>query len=307
MNNNTKPLVTVTVSSYNHQNYIKKTIESIINQSYGFENIELITIDDCSTDDTGKILKELSRKYDFRFFQNESNKGVVNNMNSLLRVASGKYIAGCASDDYWHIEKLEKQVSIMEAAGVEYAVCHTKAFIIDTDDNFLFFQDRGNLFQENIIPKILTDNGIVAPSVLIKKSVYDAIGLYDESLPFEDREMWIRMAQYYKFIYINEPLVYRRHHPNNLGRNINAHYESYSGIFKKYYKLFEEYNKTDEYHFIMFNTMAGANFKIALKHLSKSWRLVLRKNPMRLLKLFTAHSFTNSRFGLKVKSYFGKW
>ena len=72
-----KPLVSVIVPAYNHELYITQTIESIVNQSYGYENIELIVIDDCSKDNTGIILKEMQKKYLFTLIHNEENIGVV--------------------------------------------------------------------------------------------------------------------------------------------------------------------------------------------------------------------------------------
>ena len=88
MTGGNKPIVTAIVPAYNHAKYVKQTIESIINQTYGYDNIELLVIDDFSTDTTSDILNELSLKYDFRFFKNISNRGVVENINTLLKKAS---------------------------------------------------------------------------------------------------------------------------------------------------------------------------------------------------------------------------
>jgi len=308
MQNNKKPLVTVLVPAYNHEDFVEQTIESIVNQTYGYINIELIVIDDCSKDDTANILQVLSKKYKFALFKNELNLGVVNNLNSLLRIAKGKYIASCASDDYWSANKLEEQVKAMESLSDDIVVCHTNAFIIDTNNKFLFFHDSGKTFQGNIMPQILIDNAIVAPSALIRKEVFNYVGYYDQKISFEDREMWIRIALKYNFFHIDKALVYRRQHKNNLSRDMTQWYQSYSAIFKSYYKYYKKYNLIEEYHYIMFTHLSASNFLLSFKHMLKSRHLFFRKASLRaIMKLFIPRMFFKSDISLKVKSYIKSW
>lgn len=306
-----KPLVSVIVPAYNHEKYVEKTILSIVNQTYGYENIELIVIDDCSTDKTAEILNNLSEKYHFLFIKNSENKGVVKNVNSLIKLCKGKYIAGCASDDYWHYEKLDKQVNLMENLGEEYAVCHSKAYIIDENENFLFFQDRGIDFHGNIMPKILIDNRIVAPTTLIRKSVYDKVGLYDENIKSEDREMWIRISSNgFKFYYIDEALVYRRQHKENLSRNIMNFYNMYSYIFDKYRLFYQQYKLEDAFHYIMFTHISGYSIPLSFKHLKKikNKKILLKINTLRtIFKYLIPKYLLFSNFGLKIKRIIKSW
>jgi glycosyltransferase involved in cell wall biosynthesis len=305
-----KPLVTVTISSYNHERFVEKTILSIVNQTYGYENIELLVIDDCSKDNTGKILKELSEKYNFTFIQNEKNKGAVINKNTLLKMAKGKYVAGCASDDYWHPEKIEKQVAIMETLGDDYALCHCDAYIIDENEKVIFYQNKGKDYTDNIMPKMLINNGIVAPSVLIKRELYDIVGYHDETIPYEDRDLWIRLGLKYKFYHLNELLVYRRQHPNNLSRNMTAWYKTFQILFEKYNEHYVKNNLVDEFHYMMFTHLSGSNFKDSVKHLFKikDKSLLLRKSTYRaFFKLFIPKSLLFSNFGLKIKRIIKSW
>jgi|TARA_B110000240_G_C13484657_1_gene446859 alpha-1,3-rhamnosyltransferase len=308
MQNNIKPLVTVIVPAYNHQDFIEQTIESIVNQTYGYANIELIVIDDCSKDNTGNILRELSKKYEFVFLKNEVNLGVVKNMNSLLKISKGKYISFCASDDYYDINKIEEQVRILESLSDEFAICHADAFIIDTNNKFLFFQNNGNDFKGNIMPKILIHNAIVAPSVLIRKKTFSDVGYFDENISFEDREMWIRIGLKYKFVHIDKALVYRRQHANNLSRDMTKWYQSYSAIFKKYYTYYKKNNLIEEYHYIMFTHLSASNFQLSLSHLLKSKSLFFRKESIyAIFKLFIPSTFFKSSISLKIKSYIKTW
>jgi len=305
-----KPLVSVIIPAYNHEHFIKETILSIVNQSYGYENIELLVVDDCSTDGTGKILEELSHKYFFYFAQNEENIGVVKNMNKLIRLAKGKYIAGCASDDYWHHEKLEKQVALLEKLDKEYALCHANAYVINENGRIIFYQDKGQDFAGNIFPKILTENKIVAPSMMFRKEIFDTIGYYDEDISFEDRDMWIRAGLKYKFVHIDEFLVYRRHHPGNLSRDMKSWNEVFNKLFVKYRKYYEQYGLVDEFNYMMFTHLSASDYKSSIKHL---WRirnlkiLFRRSTVLAVLKLFIPVGLQTKQSWLNFKRRLNRW
>lgn len=112
-----KPLVSVCMITYNHENYIKKAIEGVLMQKTSFL-IELIISEDCGTDNTRNIILEYANKYpdkirvDFPL----KNRGVLNNFNYNLSLATGKYIAVCEGDDYWIDPlKLQKQINYLES------------------------------------------------------------------------------------------------------------------------------------------------------------------------------------------------
>jgi len=126
-----KPLVSVIISVYNHELYIKEMIESIVNQTYGFENIQLIVIDDCSGDNSAKVVQEQKSMYEFFFFQNKENKGICKNINYALTLAKGEYVCITGSDDYWALDKLTKQVVYMEAVP-NAAVCSGNVIRVDS-------------------------------------------------------------------------------------------------------------------------------------------------------------------------------
>ncbi len=304
-----KLLVSVLVPAYNHEKFVEQTILSIVHQTYGYENIELIVIDDCSTDSTGKILKKMADEFHFTFIQNEVNKGIVSNANVLNKMAKGKYVSGCASDDFWHPEKIAKQVELMESLTDDFVICHTRAYIIDEKEKFLFYQANGINFTGDIMPEILIRNGIVAPSVMKRREIYEKIGYHDEELSFEDREMWIRISRNgYKFAYIDQPLVYRRHHVGNLGRNLSENYDTLQKIFNKHKNLYEEYNMVEEYHYTMFIIALKFNYKFAKKHFKQARKLLIKRFPIRsLIALFIPHFFFSSTLIIKIKKVFKIW
>lgn len=115
-----KELVSVIMPSYNTAEYIKQSIQSVIDQTY--TNWELIIVDDCSTDNTDEIVKSID---DDRiiYLKNEKNSGAAVSRNRALKEAKGKWIAFLDSDDLWLPEKLEKQLHFMKSNG--YAFSYT--------------------------------------------------------------------------------------------------------------------------------------------------------------------------------------
>ena len=103
------PLVSIVLGTYNGATFLKEQLESLVNQTYS--SIEIIAVDDGSTDDTVSILKEYSVSYkNIKVFVNENNLGFIKNFEKGCSLASGEYIAFCDQDDCWHPEKIEKMV-----------------------------------------------------------------------------------------------------------------------------------------------------------------------------------------------------
>lgn len=111
----TVPMVSVVMVAYNAEKYIREAIAGVVRQKVGFE-VELLVMDDCSTDSTGKIVKNLAKAYpQIRYIRNETNLGSQGNYLKGFRLARGKYMALCDADDYWNCRrKLARQVDYME-------------------------------------------------------------------------------------------------------------------------------------------------------------------------------------------------
>jgi glycosyltransferase involved in cell wall biosynthesis len=106
-------LISIITPTYNSSQFIRETIDSIINQTYAYW--ELLITDDCSTDDTWNILNEYIKKDNrIKIFRLDKNSGAGISRNHSIEKASGRYIAFCDSDDVWIPEKLEKQISFMQ-------------------------------------------------------------------------------------------------------------------------------------------------------------------------------------------------
>src|SRR5271165_4170551 len=222
------PLVSTIVTSYNQSRFVVETLESVKAQTYNAT--QFIIVDDCSSDDSVAIIDRWLRDngIDCVFIRHEENKGICKSLNEALTVANGKYIAMVASDDVWLPDKLERQVEIMESQPVSVGVLYSDAFQMDDHGHALpdmFIEAHRKLAempQGLILDTLLAGNFIPAMTTLIRRSCYDEVGLYDESLPWEDWDMWLRIARQYSFVYSPAPSARYRIHDKSLSHSDRA-------------------------------------------------------------------------------------
>lgn len=210
MNN---PKISVLIPAYNHGKYIRDTIQSVLNQT--FPDFELLITDDCSTDDTARIIRSFSDKRITGIFFDE-NKGTVRSLNYLLSIAKGEYIAVLGSDDVWEPDKLEKQINVLES-DKNIAACFTWATIIDQDYNIVNDEskflinifnvrnyDKAHIFREFFIK----GNCFCHSSVMIRKEIHDKIGKYNPAYrQLHDFDLWVRLLMGHEVSIIETPLV----------------------------------------------------------------------------------------------------
>lgn len=120
-----QPLVSIALCTYNGAAYLAAQLDTLVAQSY--QNIEIVAVDDCSTDDTFRILQDYAARYpQFRIFQNENNLGFTSNFEKAVQLCKGELIAMCDQDDLWHPQKIALQV---ESIKDNVFVYHDSEFI----------------------------------------------------------------------------------------------------------------------------------------------------------------------------------
>ncbi len=220
-----KPKISVIMPSYNHRDFVGEAIESVLMQD--FKDYEFLIADDCSKDDSVEVISKYEDPRIKHFFL-KNNIGPTQILKLLIENAQGEYIALINSDDCWHNEKLSKQIEYLDN-NADIAACFTWADFIDENGNVL--GDECDVNVNTFIEKNKTraewvnwffhnGNCLCHPSVLIRKSVYDDIGYYNDvyrQLP--DFEFWVRLVGKYAFHIIEEPLV---DHRRTTGENSNT-------------------------------------------------------------------------------------
>ena len=218
------PLVTVIIPCYNHSKYISKCIESVLTQTYA--NIELIVIDNGSTDNSYEIIRKYLIRRNFKLirFGNNIPPGEINGPLSIaLKVTSGEYISLLFSDDWLMPDKIEKQVLLMlrssPSVGVIY--CHGYRYYESTGimKKWIIRSVQGYVFIDH-----LKNGPLVIPiSPLVKKYCYQIVGV-DHSWTGSEYDFFA-MSQFFDFACIDECLVVMRDHESNDGKNVKSVYD----------------------------------------------------------------------------------
>jgi glycosyltransferase involved in cell wall biosynthesis len=213
--------VSVIMPCFNHARFVVEGANAILHQSHA--NLELIIVDDCSTDHSWDLIQGLAvSDRRVRPFRHEQNQGASKSRNDGLRVAAGEFIGFCDADDIWEPQKMRCQLDLLENNPTSDVVyCDT----IIVDENGL---PKGRLFSEYTPPpkppsgslfrNLIRRNFINTQSVLMRKECVQRVGYFDETIKWvEDWWYWIRVSRDHRFLYSPEPLARYRVHSQSTG------------------------------------------------------------------------------------------
>jgi glycosyltransferase involved in cell wall biosynthesis len=208
------PKVSVIIPTYNRLFMLKEAVDSVLAQ--GFEDMELIVVDDGSTDGTAEEMKEYGGRV--RLLQHAGTKGVSAARNKGVLYARGKYIAFLDSDDLWVKGKVKIQVAFLDD-NPHYPICYT-------DEIWIRKGKRVNPMLKHtkysgwIFEKCLPLCTISPSSVMMRKTLFSKVGLFDEALPVcEDYDFWLRVSARFPIFFINRKLIIKRGgHPDQLSQ-----------------------------------------------------------------------------------------
>jgi glycosyltransferase involved in cell wall biosynthesis len=204
------PRVSVIIPTWNRAIEVRQAIASILAQTYA--NVEVVVVDDGSTDETPSVLASYGK--DIVAIRQE-NAGVSAARNTGIRAAKGEFLAFVDSDDTFEPTKIAKQVALLEAAGASAACCLSNAFQVSPDGKsnrcFEYAHFRPALPQGlllNPVEIFLTRHILINQNVLVRKSVMESLGLFDESLSvLEDHDLALRLGLVGPWAYTTEPLA----------------------------------------------------------------------------------------------------
>lgn len=299
--NNKKPLVTVIIPAYNHESYVKEAILSVINQSYGFENIQLIVADDCSRDNTVSIIRELANEYNFRFIEHSKNLGISSTLNEVISISNGEYITSFASDDIMLLDRIENQIKILKEnpdidilAGNSILIDEKGKVISETlhkQDDSLTSYNFDDFF-------LLKWPGFTAGAIIIKRELYNRIGAYDPSIKVEDYYYWLK-ASYNgaKIAKCNLPLLYYRVHPKSVSSNeslIDYEVSKILALYKDHPNYSKALQNRAIYNLSKWIFISKIN---VIKHIIKNLDLLLNVRIIKILIMLVLPTFVlNMKF-----------
>ncbi len=229
------PLVSVICISMNHEQFVEKSFGSLINQTY--PNIEILYVDNNSHDASYEVSDALFKKSGLPYIslKREKNYGICANINVLLVQAKGKYITLQSGDDWCALNNLEEKIKYYEQHP-EIGLLYTNRYYHYYDiDKIVPAKETKTHKSGWIFKDLLKGNFINIIGAVVKKEVYDEVGLYDENSPMEDWDMSLRIAQKYPIGYLNKRLVYYGHFKKgNISSNLTFMEKAHQYIFEKY-------------------------------------------------------------------------
>lgn len=238
------PLVTVVVSCFNHANYVEECILSILNQSW--PNIELLVVDDGSSDDSVEVISKIQGRYGFDFRVQE-NKGLSRTLNETFARSSGEYLVAFGSDDVMLPERIKRQVEYMRGKPL-VGICSGNILPIDSSGRQLKLSSRERRRHEfmslNFEDVFLSKKPFPpAATMMIRRSAFYDVGGFDPEIPLEDLQIWLKVTHAgYTIDSIPEFFSKYRKHNDNTYKKLRFMAESALktyGIFKDH-PLYEQ-------------------------------------------------------------------
>jgi glycosyltransferase involved in cell wall biosynthesis len=197
------PLVSVIIPTFNRARLIKRALDSVVAQN--FKNYEVIVVDDGSTDNLAFVATYPGLAH-VRLIRHPENRGAAASRNTGITAATGRFVAFLDSDDCWHPDKLSCQVTVLRSAASNVGACLT-GYILHKGDRELTIcpQLSPGRFKTEILFGCTISPGT---TLLINRSVFDQIGLFDENLRrLEDWDWLLRFAEVYDIVFIPKPLA----------------------------------------------------------------------------------------------------
>jgi glycosyltransferase involved in cell wall biosynthesis len=288
------PLVSVIIPTYNMARFVSEAVRSVLEQTY--PKYEVIVVDDGSTDATKD---ELDKFGDQIRYLHQDNRGPSAARNLGIKIARGEYICFLDSDDLWLPNKLIVQHDFMERNhDIDFVFSDHEEFNAEKIVLRSFFAEK--VFRVEItsqIPvqeafrKLVIENFISTPTVMVRKVCFEKVGLFDESLSsVEDRDMWLRIAAYFRIACLPVIVCRRRIHESNISRDSELSMRSRTKVLESNRRRFSHLVPTGTWN----SLLADAYLQLGYVLLEKGQRMRALQASCRSLT-YAARQAVNTR------------
>ena len=220
-----RPLWSVMIPTYNCAHYLRSTLESVLQQDLGPEIMQIMVVDDCSTQDDPEAIVQEIGKGRVEFYRHPQNVGITQNFRTALELSRGYLIHQLHGDDQVRPGFYQK-LQIAFESNSEIGAAFSRTISMDEDGHWTKLTDlersTSGVLPKEWLNRLATICCILTPSIVVRRSVYEKLGSFDSQLICaEDWEMWARVAVNYPMWYEVEPLaLYRSASGSNTDRNI---------------------------------------------------------------------------------------
>lgn len=239
------PLVSVRMPLFNHEAYVFEALESVRLNDY--PNKELVVIDDGSSDRSFSVAQEWLQKTQPDFpvqLRTRENRGLTRTLNELVEISNGEFLVSLASDDRLIVDGIRSRVSYLLAHPEKMAVigdCH----VIDQHSTQIHGSGFEDLYSaclgryqtdQGLLDEILGNWAVPGSVLLVRKGLYDKVGLYDENLRVEDWDFYIRMVSQGLLGFVARPVSDYRVHADNTALARGKKFMNYTQLMKTAWK-----------------------------------------------------------------------
>ena len=229
-------LVSTVIPTFNYGQYVGDAVKSALAQTY--KNMEVIVVDDGSTDDTRQRLQPYMNRIRY---VHQANRGLPAARNTGIRHARGQWVALLDADDLWHCQKTEVQ---LEAAAkiADVALIGSRAA-----EQLPLQLPRNPTVTHLSVREFLCSTPMGPSSVLIQRHCLESAGLFDEKMrSAEDRDMWLRLAARYPCAQVDSPCWWYRVHEGQMMRRSRVMYENYRAVLDKFFRRYPEHQELED-------------------------------------------------------------
>ena len=240
MENKSKPLVSAIITTHNRADLLPRALDSVVVQTY--PNIEIIVVDDGSTDDTSSVVESYQQEIQINYIRLDDSVGACRARNTGIEAASGMFVAGLDDDDQWHRKRIEK---LFEGYSDEYSAVTSDVVMVRPNSTAVWKKPKYIDFES------LLYTNLVGNQVLVRRSRLLEVGMFDAGLEAaQDYDLWIRLCEAFGPIFnVQQPLqtIFMDHEEGRITnsssfRGYLQFYEKHKHYFNRAQRKYQLYN-----------------------------------------------------------------
>jgi glycosyltransferase involved in cell wall biosynthesis len=214
-------LVSVVIATFNMGRYLPQAVQSVLSQTY--THVEILIIDDGSTDDTAQIVRRWDQDERVRVYR-QPNAGQAQARNRGVALSKGRYVAFLDADDEWLPHKLSRQMPLF--ANPQVGVVYSEYECMDGEGRALP-KPPTRMYRGRVTAALLIDNFVSFQTAVVPRECLERHGAFDESVRMgDDYDLWLRLSAHYEFDFIPQPTARYRVWSGQMSKNYRRRYES---------------------------------------------------------------------------------
>lgn len=260
-------LVSVVIPCYNRKDRLLACLSSVFSQSY--ENIEVIVVDDGSTDNVEELFTKIADPR-LSFLRYEENRGACHARNYGAERSHGEFIAFQDSDDLWYPDKIERQLALLKKSGADMCFCGMDRVSVKGEG--YYFPVHG-FSPENALEQFLAENRAGTQTMLMHRRVFDALRFDESFRRYQDWDFAIRAAASFELVYLPEALTRSEVGEDSISFAVKS-YPALTKLYNKHLALYKQHPAADA----VMNRRMGKRLhksdkRAAARHFAYSFRL----------------------------------